>query len=72
MVEGKHLAVVIPAYNEETLLETTVAGIPSFVDRIYIVDESLGIEAAGVHASVSARQASDHLPIWARLALPAG
>jgi endonuclease/exonuclease/phosphatase family metal-dependent hydrolase len=39
------------------------------LDRI-IVDEALGIEAAGVHASASARQASDHLPIWARLALP--
>jgi endonuclease/exonuclease/phosphatase family metal-dependent hydrolase len=39
------------------------------LDRI-IVDHSLGIEAAGVHASASARQASDHLPIWARLALP--
>jgi endonuclease/exonuclease/phosphatase family metal-dependent hydrolase len=40
------------------------------LDRI-IVDESLGIEAAGVHTSPSARRASDHLPIWARLALPA-
>jgi endonuclease/exonuclease/phosphatase family metal-dependent hydrolase len=39
------------------------------LDRI-IVDESLGIEAAGVHASPSARRASDHLPVWARLALP--
>jgi endonuclease/exonuclease/phosphatase family metal-dependent hydrolase len=39
------------------------------LDRI-IVDERLGIEAAGVHASPSARRASDHLPVWARLALP--
>jgi len=39
------------------------------LDRI-IVDERLAIEAAGVHASASARRASDHLPIWARLALP--
>jgi endonuclease/exonuclease/phosphatase family metal-dependent hydrolase len=37
------------------------------LDRI-IVDQSLCIEAAGVHASASARRASDHLPIWARLA----
>ena len=41
------------------------------LDRI-IVDEHLVIEAAGVHASASARQASDHLPVWARLALPDG
>jgi glycosyltransferase involved in cell wall biosynthesis len=40
MVEGKHVAVVIPAYNEEKLLETTIAGIPAFVDRVYIVDDA--------------------------------
>jgi endonuclease/exonuclease/phosphatase family metal-dependent hydrolase len=39
------------------------------LDRI-IVDERLPIEAAGVHASPSARRASDHLPVWARLSLP--
>ena len=39
------------------------------LDRI-IVDHSLAIEAAGVHTSSAARKASDHLPIWARLALP--
>jgi endonuclease/exonuclease/phosphatase family metal-dependent hydrolase len=38
------------------------------LDRI-IVDKELRIEAAGVHHSPSARVASDHLPIWARLSL---
>ena len=37
------------------------------LDRI-IVDHSLRIEAAGVHTSAASRKASDHLPIWARLA----
>ena len=41
------------------------------LDRI-MVDHRFGIEAAGVHASASARRASDHLPIWARLALGDG
>jgi endonuclease/exonuclease/phosphatase family metal-dependent hydrolase len=36
------------------------------LDRI-IVDKELRIDAAGVHMSSSARRASDHLPIWARL-----
>jgi endonuclease/exonuclease/phosphatase family metal-dependent hydrolase len=36
------------------------------LDRI-IVHKDLFIEAAGVHTSPAARQASDHLPIWARV-----
>ena len=40
MLEGKSVAVVIPAYNEELLLPDTLAGIPGFVDRIYIVDDA--------------------------------
>ncbi len=38
------------------------------LDRI-LVANSLRIEAAGVHASVEAKKASDHLPVWARLGL---
>ncbi|HVF38163.1 MAG TPA: endonuclease/exonuclease/phosphatase family protein [Sphingomicrobium sp.] len=38
------------------------------LDRI-IVGHELAIEAAGVHASAEARKASDHLPVWARVAL---
>ena len=40
MIEDKRLAVVIPAYNEEKLLETTLAGIPAFVDHVYVVDDA--------------------------------
>ena len=38
------------------------------LDRI-IVDNNLRIDAAGVHMSPSARRASDHLPVWARLSV---
>ena len=40
MVEDKRIAVVIPAYNEEALIETTLAGIPPFVDHVYVVDDA--------------------------------
>jgi len=39
MLEGKSVAVVVPAHDEEALVGTTLGGIPPFVDFVVVVDD---------------------------------
>jgi glycosyltransferase involved in cell wall biosynthesis len=39
MFEGKRIAVVVPAYNEEKLILRVIETMPDFVDCIYVVDD---------------------------------
>ena len=54
MLEGKTVAVVVPAYDEETLVATTIDGVPDFVDRIFVVDD-----ASRDATAAAAREAGD-------------
>ncbi len=40
MYKGKRVAVVMPAYNEEDMIERAIGSIPEIVDKIYVVDDA--------------------------------
>ena len=39
MFQGKKIGVTVPAYNEEAFIASVVQNMPSYVDRIYIVND---------------------------------
>jgi glycosyltransferase involved in cell wall biosynthesis len=39
MYRGKKVGVVVPAYNEELLINRVLDNMPDYVDRIYVIDD---------------------------------
>lgn len=39
MYRNKKIAIVVPAYNEEALIQDTMLGVPDYVDRVYVVND---------------------------------
>jgi len=55
MFEGKTIGVVVPAYNEEKLIVTTLTAMPSFVDSIVVVDDASKDATATLVEDVASR-----------------
>ena len=61
MYKAQRIGVVVPAFNEEELIEKTITNVPPFVDRIVVVDDGSTDEtsikvaaAAGADARIAA------------------
>ncbi len=55
MVEGKRVAVVVPAFEEAQLVADTIRGIPDFVDLVVVVDDCSS-DATAEHARATGDQ----------------
>jgi glycosyltransferase involved in cell wall biosynthesis len=51
LFQGKRIAVVIPALNEERLLPRVLSGIPEYVDEVIVVDDASDDGTAGAALS---------------------
>ena len=52
MLEGRTIAVVMPAYNEAKLIRAAVESVPGFVDHIVVVDDASADTTAQIARAV--------------------
>src|SRR5713101_3860923 len=60
MHEGKTVAVVVPAYNEEKLIDRVLETMPDFVDLIIVVDDA-STDQTSAHVASYRRCLSERL-----------
>jgi len=63
MINDHTVAVVVPAYNEETQILQVLEGMPSFVDRIVVVDDCSTDNTASVVLACIAREGANRSPL---------
>lgn len=63
MLNNKTIAVVVPAYNEETQIGMVIESMPAFVDRIIVVNDCSKDTTAEVVARYVQQQAETGLPL---------
>lgn len=54
MYAEKSIAVVVPAYNEERLIEGTLRAIPAFIDKIIVIDDASNDKTLDIVRKVAA------------------
>jgi len=52
MYKDKIISVIIPAYNEEKLIKKTIESVPTFVDKIVVIDDASSDKTAKIVKSV--------------------
>ena len=61
MFDGKKIAVVVPAYNEERLIVKAVSLVPDYVDHVIVVDDASTDDTGGALASGVTREGLEYL-----------
>lgn len=63
MFDDRSVAVVVPAYNEQTLIAQTIKGIPEYIDHVIVVDDCSTDETfASAQAAAGPKVVVERLP----------